>query len=114
MMHTPEVPVPEFAGQFGLDISRDTETYPLNHEWQQHHHDHLADLAEGEDRADPRRLQPDAALDLGMLGGSLPVRLAARALFALERFVYRRAALVATLTEGMRRRILSKGICEWT
>jgi colanic acid biosynthesis glycosyl transferase WcaI len=57
-------------------------------------------------------LQPDAASDLGMLGRSLLGRLALRALFAVERFIYRRAALVATLTEGMRRRIVEKGLPE--
>jgi colanic acid biosynthesis glycosyl transferase WcaI len=51
-------------------------------------------------------LQPDAALDLGMLGvGPL-----ARMLYALERFAYRNAALVTTLTEAMRLRIISKGV----
>jgi colanic acid biosynthesis glycosyl transferase WcaI len=57
-------------------------------------------------------LQPDAAVDLGMLGRSGPARLAAKLLFAVERTIYRRAALVGTLTEGMRRRIVDKGIPE--
>lgn len=51
-------------------------------------------------------LQPDAALDLGMLrGGRL-----ARALYRVERLAYDHAALVSTLTPAMRARILSKGI----
>jgi colanic acid biosynthesis glycosyl transferase WcaI len=57
-------------------------------------------------------LQPDAAVDLGMVGRSLPLRVAIRVLYRLERFVYGRSALTATLTEGMRRRIVEKGIAE--
>jgi colanic acid biosynthesis glycosyl transferase WcaI len=53
-------------------------------------------------------LQPDAALDLGMLRGGRIARL----LFALERFGYRHAALVSTLTQAMRQRIVSKGVPE--
>jgi putative colanic acid biosynthesis glycosyltransferase WcaI len=51
-------------------------------------------------------MQPDAAADLGMLrqGGLM------RSLYALERGAYRHAAMVSTLTEGMRRGILSKGV----
>ncbi len=52
-------------------------------------------------------LQPDAALDLGMLPASGRI---ARSLYALERAAYRRAALVSTLNEGMRSRICAKGI----
>ena len=51
-------------------------------------------------------LQPDAALDLGMVR---PGRIA-RALYALERLAYRRAAAVSTLTEAMRSRIIGKGV----
>ena len=51
-------------------------------------------------------LQPDAALDLGML----PAGRFARILYALERTAYRNAAIVSTLTEAMRNRIVSKGI----
>jgi len=51
-------------------------------------------------------LQPDAAVDLGMLTPGPLVR----GLYALERFAYRNAALVSTLTEGMRERIISKGL----
>lgn len=51
-------------------------------------------------------LQPDAAVDLGMLS---PGRLT-RALFRLEAAAYREAALVSTLTEAMRRRIVAKGV----
>jgi colanic acid biosynthesis glycosyl transferase WcaI len=51
-------------------------------------------------------LQPDAAVDLGML----PSGRLARGLYAVERLAYHRAALVSTLTEAMRQRIISKGI----
>lgn len=51
-------------------------------------------------------LQPDAAVDLGMLSHGPLVR----SLYALERFTYRNAALISTLTEAMRQRIVSKGI----
>lgn len=51
-------------------------------------------------------LQPDTAVDLGMLpeGGLL------RALYRFEAAAYSNAALVSTLTEAMRRRIISKGV----
>jgi colanic acid biosynthesis glycosyl transferase WcaI len=53
-------------------------------------------------------LQPDAAVDLGMLReGRLT-----RALYALEHLAYRKAALVSTLTEAMRQRIMDKGISD--
>lgn len=51
-------------------------------------------------------LQPDAAADLGMLRDGMLIRF----LYRLERFAYNQAALVSTLTEGMRRRILEKSI----
>ncbi len=51
-------------------------------------------------------LQPDAAVDLGMLKDGKVVRL----LYRLERTAYRNAALVSTLTSAMRERIVSKGI----
>ena len=51
-------------------------------------------------------LQPDAAMDLGMLR---PGRLT-DLLYGIEHYGYRRAALVSTLTEAMRRKIISKGI----
>jgi colanic acid biosynthesis glycosyl transferase WcaI len=51
-------------------------------------------------------LQPDAAVDLGML----PAGALVRALYALEGFTYRNAALISTLTEAMRQQIISKGI----
>jgi colanic acid biosynthesis glycosyl transferase WcaI len=51
-------------------------------------------------------LQPDTAVDLGMLPGGPLVR----GLYALEQLAYRNAALVSTLTEPMRQRIISKGI----
>ncbi len=50
-------------------------------------------------------MQPDAAAELGMLPGSI-----LKVLYGLERFAYRHAALVPTLTEGMRQRIISKGV----
>jgi colanic acid biosynthesis glycosyl transferase WcaI len=54
---------------------------------------------------DVEDLQPDAAADLGMLPRPvLPV------LYGMERFAYRHAALISTLTEGMRQRIMSKGV----
>lgn len=51
-------------------------------------------------------LQPDTALDLGMVK---PGRFA-RLLYAVERLGYERAAIVSTLTEPMRARIVAKGI----
>ena len=52
-------------------------------------------------------LQPDAAVDLGMLSrGAL-----LSGLYALERLAYRNAALISTITEPMRQRIVSKRIC---
>lgn len=51
-------------------------------------------------------LQPDAAVELGMLRQ----RTLASFLYALERMAYRNAAMVSTLTEAMRRRILAKGL----
>jgi colanic acid biosynthesis glycosyl transferase WcaI len=51
-------------------------------------------------------LQPDAAVDLGMLRPGPLTRL----LYGIERLGYRKAALVSTLTEAMRDKIVSKGI----
>ena len=51
-------------------------------------------------------LQPDAAVDLGMLPSGRAVRL----LYAVERMAYRHAALVSTLTRAMERRIVAKGV----
>ena len=53
-------------------------------------------------------LQPDAAADLGMMRDGVLMQ----SLYALERFTYRQAELVTTLTEGMRARIIAKGIPE--
>lgn len=53
-------------------------------------------------------LQPDTALDLGMMK---PGRVA-RLLYAVERLAYRRATIVSTLTQAMRARIVAKGIPE--
>lgn len=51
-------------------------------------------------------LQPDTALDLGMVKPGTVARL----LYAVERLAYRRAAVVSTLTEAMRARIVAKGM----
>ena len=51
-------------------------------------------------------LQPDTAVDLGMLNHGKLVK----ALYGLERIAYRDAALVSTLTPAMRERIVAKGI----
>ncbi|HEX8924605.1 MAG TPA: glycosyltransferase family 4 protein, partial [Terriglobales bacterium] len=50
-------------------------------------------------------LQPDAAADLGMLPPW-----ALKLMYQVESIAYRNAALVSTLTEGMRAKIVSKGI----
>jgi colanic acid biosynthesis glycosyl transferase WcaI len=51
-------------------------------------------------------LQPDAAVELGMMKGQKLID----ALYRIERLAYERAALVATITEGMRQRIVEKRI----
>jgi colanic acid biosynthesis glycosyl transferase WcaI len=51
-------------------------------------------------------LQPDAAAELGMLGPGVLLKI----LYGLERFAYRHASLISTLTEGMRQRIIGKSI----
>lgn len=54
---------------------------------------------------DVQDLQPDAAADLGMLPRpAMPV------LYRLEAMAYRNATAIATITEGMRQRIVAKGI----
>jgi putative colanic acid biosynthesis glycosyltransferase WcaI len=54
---------------------------------------------------DVQDLQPDAAADLGMLPRPvLPV------LYRLEEMAYRHATLISTVTDGMRQRIVGKGI----
>jgi len=54
---------------------------------------------------DVQDLQPDAAADLGMLPGPiLPI------LYRLEAMSYRHAALISTVTEGMRQKIVGKGV----
>jgi colanic acid biosynthesis glycosyl transferase WcaI len=54
---------------------------------------------------DVEDLQPDAAADLRMLPGPvLP------ALYRLEAMAYKNASLISTVTEGMRLRIIAKGI----
>jgi colanic acid biosynthesis glycosyl transferase WcaI len=57
---------------------------------------------------DVQDLQPDAAVDLGMVRSGLMTRI----LYAVERLAYRRAASVTTITDAMRERIVSKGIPE--
>jgi colanic acid biosynthesis glycosyl transferase WcaI len=55
---------------------------------------------------DVEDLQPDAAIELGMMReGRLT-----RALYRVERLGYERATLVGTITEGMRQRIVAKGV----
>ncbi len=56
---------------------------------------------------DVEDLQPDAAAELGML--PKPVL---NVMYQVERFAYRHAALVSTLTIGMRSRIIGKGVPE--
>src|SRR5216684_236583 len=51
-------------------------------------------------------LQPDAAVDLGMLAHGRLVR----AFYRLEAAAYRHAAMVSTLTEAMRGRIIAKRV----
>jgi colanic acid biosynthesis glycosyl transferase WcaI len=51
-------------------------------------------------------LQPDAAVDLGMLPRGRFIKV----LYRLEAAAYRNAILVSTLTEAMRRRIIAKGV----
>jgi len=51
-------------------------------------------------------LQPDAAIDLGMIPSGALVR----ALRMLERSAYRNAAAVTTLNDAMRNRIIEKGV----
>lgn len=54
---------------------------------------------------DVQDLQPDSAADLGMLPGpTLPV------LYSLEMMAYRHAGLISTITEGMRQKIVAKGV----
>jgi colanic acid biosynthesis glycosyl transferase WcaI len=56
---------------------------------------------------DVEDLQPDAASDLGMLPRPvLPF------LYRLEAIGYRKAALISTVTEGMRQKIIAKGVPE--
>jgi colanic acid biosynthesis glycosyl transferase WcaI len=51
-------------------------------------------------------LQPDAAVDLGMLSPSGFTRI----LYAIERLSYQRATIISTLTVSMRDKIIGKGI----
>ncbi|MDR3763961.1 MAG: WcaI family glycosyltransferase [Acidobacteriota bacterium] len=54
---------------------------------------------------DVEDLQPDAAVELGMMRPGRMVDL----LYRVERIAYRNAALLSTITEGMRQRIVAKG-----
>lgn len=54
---------------------------------------------------DVEDLQPDAAAELGML--PMPVL---NLMYKVESMAYRRAAIVSTLTTGMQRRIIEKGV----
>jgi len=56
---------------------------------------------------DVEDLQPDAAAELGMLPKPILT-----AMYSVERMAYRNAALVSTLTTGMQRRIIEKGVPE--
>ncbi len=51
-------------------------------------------------------LQPDAALSLGMVKKGLLIRI----LFRIEKFIYAHSDHVATITEGMRKRLLQKAV----
>ncbi len=53
-------------------------------------------------------LQPDTAVELGMLRSGTLLRV----LYRLEKSAYENASFVSTLTEGMRQRIISKSIPE--
>jgi colanic acid biosynthesis glycosyl transferase WcaI len=55
---------------------------------------------------DVEDLQPDAAVELGMMRKGAVIDF----LYRVERRAYERAALISTLTEGMRQRIVEKGI----
>lgn len=55
---------------------------------------------------DVEDLQPDAAVELGMMRPGRVVDF----LYQVEQTAYRNAALVSTITEGMRQRIIGKGI----
>ncbi len=53
-------------------------------------------------------LQPDAALSLGMIKPGIMIRI----LQLVEKFIYKNSTWVATITKGMRNRLLEKGIPE--
>lgn len=55
-----------------------------------------------------QELYPDIAVRLGVLRN----RLLLKALYGLERFIYKRAAVVTAIAPGMRRRLLEKGVPE--
>lgn len=53
-------------------------------------------------------LQPDAAVELGMVKRSKFVGL----LYKIERLIYKKACLVSVISDGMRKRVISKGVPE--
>jgi colanic acid biosynthesis glycosyl transferase WcaI len=55
-----------------------------------------------------QEIYPDVAVHLGLLRSKLLIRM----LLSLEHFVYAGAAAVTTISEGMRQRLLSKGVPE--
>jgi colanic acid biosynthesis glycosyl transferase WcaI len=53
-----------------------------------------------------QEIYPDVAVHLGALRNPFLIR----RMLALEQFVYRKAAVLTTISEGMRQRLLSKGV----
>ena len=53
-------------------------------------------------------LQPDAAVELGMLKKGLFTSF----LYAIERFIYNKADYISTISEGMRNKIINKGFAK--
>ena len=51
-------------------------------------------------------LQPDAAVNLGMIKSGFLIKL----LYKIEKFIYKKASLICTVSEGMKRKILTKNI----
>jgi len=50
-------------------------------------------------------MQPDAAVELGMLKNRMLIKF----LYFIEKFIYKNAAYVLTISEGMRKKIIDKG-----
>lgn len=55
-----------------------------------------------------QELYPDLAIELGMMRNRLVITV----LRSLERYVYRRAAVVTTITDGIRSAVIRKGVAE--